>query len=331
MVLAMNCKITFPATESRDELILRKVKSVHIESGWKRLTDTAEIILPRKAIYLDQGKTKVNFYTIKEWFKKGDKVIIELGYNGFYINEFEGYITHISADIPIKIKLEDEMYQLKKLPVNTSFRSTTLNNLLSTIIGNDYEIDALEVNLGALRFSKTTVAKVLEYLKDEYSLYSYMDGNKLVCGKVYADNSDEEPINIHLEKSIVSNDLNYKSKDDLLIKINAVSTLSNGNKVEVTVGDETGEERQLSYYGIDVKSELTKLALEDLKKYKVDGFTGGINAFGVPFFKHGNKINLVSELYPDRDGVYYLEETIIDFNDTPQYRRKGMLGEKVTT
>jgi extradiol dioxygenase family protein len=158
-----------------------------------------------------------------------------------------------------------------------------------------------------------------------------MDGKKLVCGKIYADDSDSETVELHLEKNVVNNDLNYKDKEDVLIRINAVSTLKNGDKIEVTVGDETGEERQLSYYGIEIEAELTKLANEDLKKYKVDGFTGSVKAFGIPFFKHGMKVNLESDLYPDRNGLYYVEETIVDFNDTPNYRRKGQLGDKVTT
>jgi len=330
MTVAMICKITFPETTTRKELVLRNINGIQIQSGWKRLTDTEEITLPRKAIYFFEGKTSTTFKLISNWFKKGDPVIIELGYNQTYVKEFEGYITHVSADIPIKIKLEDEMYQLKKLPVNISLPKTSLKNLLKKIIPG-YEIDALEVELGALKFAKTTVAKVLEYLKDEYSLYSYMDSKKLICGKIYADNSDQEPVKLHLEKNVVNNDLNYKNKEDELIKINAVSTLSNENKIEKTIGNETGEERQLTYYGIEVKAELEKIAKEDLKKYKVDGFSGSIKTFGVTVVKHGMKVDLKSDLYPDRNGLYYVEETVVDFNDTPEYRRKIQLGEKVTT
>lgn len=323
MVLAMISKITFEATDSRKEIIIRKVNSVHIESGWKRLTDTATITIARNVTYFDKHK-------VKETFKKGDPVKIELGYNGNYVTEFEGYISHVSADIPIVIKCEDEMYLLKKLPVNVSLGNTSLNNLLTTICPG-YNIDALEVEIGAQRHPKTTVAKVLEYLKDEYSLYSYIKQKQLVCGKVYADDSDQESIVLHLEKNVVNNDLNYKSKEDVLIRINAVSTLSNGDKIEVTVGDETGEERQLTYYGIELEAEITKLAQEDLKKYKVDGFTGSVKCFGIPVINHGNKIELISDLYPDRNGLYYVEETIIDFTDTAEFRRKVQLGDKVTT
>ena len=318
----MVSKITFAATGTRKEVVVKKVNSIHIESGWKRLTDTATITLPRNVNYFDKHK-------VKETFKKGDKVKIELGYNGNYVTEFEGYIAHVSADIPIVIKCEDEMYLLKKVPVNVSLANASLEELLVTILPG-YDIDALEVEIGAQRFPKTTVAKVLEKLKDDYSLFSYMKGTQLVCGKVYADDSELEPIKLHLEKNVLNNDLNYKNKEDVLIRINAVSTLKNGDKIEVTIGDETGEERQLTYYGIEVKAELTKLANEDLKKYKVDGFTGAVKTYGIPVINHGNKIELVSDLYDDRNGVYYVEETIIDFTDAAEFRRKIQLGDKAT-
>jgi hypothetical protein len=322
MVLAMVSIITFPETDTRKEIVIKKINSVHIESGWKRLTDTAIITLPRNVNYFDKHK-------VRETFKKGDAVKIELGYNGNLVTEFEGYITHVSADIPIVIKCEDEMYLLKKQAVNVSLPNASLEELLVTILPG-YDIDALEVEIGAQRFPKTTVAKVLENLKDDYSLYSYMKGSQLVCGKVYADDSGLEPIKLHIEKNVVNNDLNYKNKEDVIIRINAVSTLKNGDKIEVTVGDETGEERQLTYYGIEIKAELTKLANEDLKKYKVEGFTGSITCFGTPVINHGNKVDLISDLYPDRNGLYYVEETIIDFSESG-FRRKVQLGEKVTT
>ena len=330
MVLAMVANITFLATETRKEIVIKKVTSVHIESGWKYLTDSAIITLPRMATYTQEGKKKLTFKQIKETFAVGDPVKIELGYNGNYAKEFEGYITHVSADIPIVIKCEDEMYLLKKQPVNVSLPNASLEELLTTILPG-YNIDALEVEIGAQRHPKTTVAKVLEYLKDEYSLYSYMKEKQLVCGKVYADDSDQEPINLHLEKNVLNNDLNYKNKEDVLIRINAVSTLKNGDKIEVTVGDETGEERQLSYFGIEVEAELTKLAQEDLKKYKVDGFTGSVKTYGIPIINHGNKVELTSSLYPDRNGLYYVEETVVDFTDNAEYRRNVKLGDKVTT
>lgn len=44
----MCARITFPATDSRTELKLFYVTSVEIASSWKMLTDTADIVIPRK-------------------------------------------------------------------------------------------------------------------------------------------------------------------------------------------------------------------------------------------------------------------------------------------
>jgi len=321
MVVVMSAKITFLKTDSRKEIVIKKITSVKIESSWKMLTDKATIVLPRKVKYFDINN-------IKSTFKKGDPIKIELGYDGKLIKEFEGYVTKVSADIPIVIECEDEMYQLKKIPVNISLKSSSLQNLLNKIVPG-YSVDALEVEIGSQRHAKSTVAKVLKYLQEEFSLYSYMKGKQLVVGKVYADDSDVEPIRLHLEKNVVNNDLNYKSKEDVLIKIIAVSTLKNGDKIEAQIGDEDGEERQLSYYNIELKAELEKLAKEDYKKYKVDGFDGTVKLFGIPIIRHGYKVELKSDLYPDRNGTYYVERTIIDFDDSPQFRRTIQLGDKV--
>ena len=158
----MTAKITFAKTDTRKEIVIKKINSVKIESSWKMLTDKATIILPRNVKFFNKNN-------IKAVFKKGDKVKIELGYNGNLVTEFEGYITKVSADIPIKVECEDEMYQLKKLPVNISLKKTSLKNLISKIVPG-YSVDALEVEIGSQRHPKTTVAKVLKYLQEEYSL-----------------------------------------------------------------------------------------------------------------------------------------------------------------
>lgn len=322
MVLAMVARITFPATETRNKtVVLKKPTAVTVESSWKTLTDIATITMPRNVRDFEKQK-------VSEIFRKDDPVIIELGYNGEYQKEFEGYISKVSADIPVKIECEDEMRVISRIPVNASFQKTTLKGLFQRLLP-DYEVDALEVEIGAVRFAKTNMGKVLQFLKDDYSLHSYMKGKTLVCGKVYSDDSEKDPIVLHLEKNVVNNALNYKNREDVRIRINAVSTLTNGQKIEVTVGDEDGDERQLTYYGIEVLAELEKLANEDLKKYKVDGFDGNVVTFGIPFIQHGDKVQLTSFIYPDRDGTYYVERTKVVFDDSPQYRRTNELGDKV--
>ncbi|KAB8153425.1 hypothetical protein EZY14_009335 [Kordia sp. TARA_039_SRF] len=329
MVFIIISKITFPKTEHRNAIEIRKPNAISINKGWKMLTDTAEIKLPRNVNYF-------NKFDVNKVFRVGDPVIIELGYHPTLVREFEGYITSVSADTPIIIKCEDEMYKLKKLPVNIVTKTMKLEKLLQKIAPK-YQIDALDVEIAPQRFPRTTVAKVLEFLKQEYSLYSYMKGGTLVCGKIYTDDSDIDVVDIDLEKTVVANQLVYKNNEDISIQIIAVSTLRNGGKIEVKVGDEDGEQRELPYYGITSKEALKKIALEDLKKFKIDGWSGSLTTYGLILtnngfvsFDHGAKLRLLSRQYPDRNGINYVESVKIDLSDAPSLRRTAQLGDKAS-
>ncbi|MGB1307534.1 MAG: hypothetical protein ACPG6B_01390 [Oceanihabitans sp.] len=319
MTLAMNIRVTFPAHEGRRELVINKVSSVEIESSLKLLTDKAVIKLPRNVKFFDKNK-------VREVFRRGAPVIIAFGYNGEYVKEFEGYVTQTSASIPIEISCEDEMWKLKQLPVNASFKSVSLQDLLQSVAPN-YSVDALEgVALGGVRFAQTNVAAVLaELQKAPYNLFSYMKGKQLVCGKYYSDDSDQETVNFHLERNAVSNDLNYRSAVDIILKVKGVSVLKDGKKIEVDIGDDGGDVYTLTYYNIEAKAEVKKLLEKDYETKKRGGFDGSFTAFGTPSVSHGMKVKLASQLYPDREGVYYIESVKKTF-DKSKIRQVITLG-----
>lgn len=322
MTVAMTCRLKFPAFKGRAAFEMRKLSSVEIETSWKLLTDTATITLPRKMKDFDRQK-------LRDVFRRGAPVEIWLGYNNENYVEFKGYVTQVSADVPIEIKCEDEMWKVKQLPVNYSSKNVTLKKCLKDILPG-YEMDALEgVQLGAVRFSKTTAGKVLEKLQSEWNLYSYMKGDQVVCGKYYADDSDVSATIFHLEKNCVDNNLQYQRAEDILLKVRAVSTLRNGEKVEITVGDDDGVERQLSYYNITDKEKLKLLANLDYKKSKQDGFDGSFTAFGFPSVQHGQRVKLISQLYEERNGEYYIEGITKSFG-SDGYRQEIKLGGRAS-
>jgi len=320
MILAMNIRVIFKKNDRRGEISTSKVNSAEIENSYKLLTDRAKIVLPRNVRFFDKNK-------VGEVFRRGDEVEIELGYNGNLVSEFKGYVTQVSASIPIVIKCEDEMWKLKQLPVNVSLRSTTLPRLMEQI-ATGYKVNALEVELGKVRFSNTTLAKVLDTLKKEFGLFGYFQNGTLVVGKIFSDNN-EEAVTYHLEKNVVSNRLNYRRAEDIRAKVKAVSVLADGSKKETEVGDEDGTIHQLSYYGISSEEELGKLARNDLDKIKEDGYEGSITVFGIPYVQHGMKANIISDRYPDRNGLYYVESVKVIFNDDPSFRRKVQISKKV--
>ncbi len=318
----MTADILFPAHDGRQAVRIIKPSAVHVESGWELLTDTAVITLPRNVKDYDKSR-------IKEIFMPGRPCEIKLGYNGTNTAEFTGYIVKTSADIPIKIECQDEMWRLKQMPVNISTPSMLLGDFLAKIIPG-YKIDAAEWQMPPQRHVRTTAAKVLEYLKSEYNLYSYFKGKTLVCGKIYDDDIGE-PVKIVLElDGAKGDDLNYRDKDEMRIKIRAVSTLRTGEKLEAVVGDEDGTEQQLAYYGIEVQAELEKAARRDYEQMKKDGLEGGIKLFGTPYIRHGQKVALESILYPERNGIYYVDAVTVDWDESGGYTREIKLNKKAS-
>jgi hypothetical protein len=318
----MTCKIVFHKNERRTDIILNRATEIEIESTWKEMTDRGSLTLPRNVRYFDK-------YNVREVFRKGDAVTIYFGYDGNNEKEFEGYIAEVSADIPIVIKFEDEMFNVRKIPVNFSSANIGLKELLQKIIPG-YEIDALEgVQLGAVRLSKTGIGAVLEKLQSDWGLYTYMRGKTVVCGKYYVDESEYDAISFNLERNCVSTALNYKKKEDVSLKIRVVSTLSNGQKIEVdNIGDKDGNERQLTFYNIEIRAELERLGKLEYEKYKVDKFEGSFAAFGIPTLRHGLKVSIKSNLYNDRNGNYYIEKVVKKFSSSG-IRQDITLGDKV--
>ncbi|WP_269222004.1 hypothetical protein [Flavobacterium sp. IMCC34518] len=319
MTLAMVSKIIFPETATHDEIVIRKCNSVRIESSWELLTDTAVIVLPRNVKDFD----KLN---VKAIFKKGDPVEIYLGYDENLLLEFTGFISEVSADIPVKIKCDDYMYLLKKHSVNVSMKSTKLEDLIKLIIPPGIEYDVADINIGTKRFPNTTAAKILEELQGN-NIYSYFKGKKLIVGKIYSDDVSE-PVVFNFTKNVIDNNLQYKNKEDVIIKIIANSTLPKGKKLKVEYGDDFGTEQHLSYYNITLEAELLKLAKADYDKFKVDGFEGHITVFGTPSVIHGMKAQILSYQYPDRKGLYFIKKVVKEFDDSPKYHQTIDLDKK---
>lgn len=319
----MNAKITVQS-EGRDAFVITMPETVRIEKSWRNLTDTATVTLPRKI--LSEMFQLQDTRQVRTLFPNGAQIKIELGFNGEYYTEFEGYIIRTSDELPFTITCEDAMYLLKRVPVHVATRSTYLPDFIRSI--TDHPVKSIApYELGPMRFANTTVTKVLEYLRDELQLYSYMDKGELVVGEIYADNQSD-PVAINLDLA-TSNNLAYETRENEPVKVTAVSTLANGSKIEVTIGDQGGIEQRTAHYNITSKTDLENLAKEDLRKFNTNRYTGNFETYGDTIVNHGDKVSLSSTIYPERNGLYYCDKTVVYFDNTPRYRREIGLDELV--
>ena len=320
--LIMNAKVVFKATESHPEFYIRRISEVEIETSWKMICSTAQVVLPRNIKDFNQNK-------VKDWFKRGDKVEIYLcyGLDEDLILEFSGYITQVSADYPITIKLEDEMWRLKQIPVNFSSKNEKLKSFVQKYV-TDYPIliDA-EVPLGAVNIKNKTLGEVFKKFQEDLSLYAFIRNGKLVVAKPYSDVTDKVPV-FDLERNCVSNDLNYLSKEERTVKVVAESVQNfakTKKKLKFELGDpdpKTTINKTLSVTTLnDLQAEVKRIY--DL--YKKEGFDGSFTTFGTPSVQHGQKVKITSSLYNDREGVYYIDSIKKKFS-RDGYRQEIELG-----
>lgn len=273
------------------------VHKIEIVSGWESLTDTAVIMLPAN-LKLDKNK-------LKDLIKKGDKVSINYGYDSNMYLAFEGFVSAVKPTIPIEIECEDLMWQLKQIQINDVAKNETITSFLSRNLP-DYEIDAFEVDLPRFIASKITAAKVLDQIKSDFGLRSFIRSGKITIGKQYDPNYAQEKF-VVLNETVKDDDLEYKSKEDVKIKITAISNMANGEKHEVEIGDEDGDSKTLNFYNVPMK-QLKALAEKEAERLIYDGFRGGLTLFGEPFVRQGDILTIQDNEDSDKVGSYWIDE-----------------------
>lgn len=316
MTLAFSCLVSFAAAHGRSEINIRRLISFEIKSGFKSLTGTAEIYFPRNMRNFD--KQKVN-----ELFRKGDPVTISAGYNGNEFEEFNGYILQVSTGFPIVIKCEDEMYNLKRKTVSVSKRASSLKDLLNEI-ASGYKILCDDAAIGSVRYSKKLVSEILDDLKQKMGFYTYFRGEVLVCGRTSIDGGKH--VRVIIEKQ-ASQTLKEKSIEKVYVRVESLQKTGKMLK---------GEKGENNSNGIIIKQpNLKEVEIQRILDTTYDnamkpGLDGELTLWGVPRLEHGMIADLVSNMYPEKNGSYYIDSVKKTVSIEGGYRQIAMLGSKTT-
>lgn len=322
MYKAVAVQVVFPKNkDGRKEFMFKTVNSFKAEGSWKNLTSTAEIVLSKKLFFDPKGK-------VFQLIKSGDPIRLTGGYNGEYFDEFVGFVSRVKDDLPVTLYCEDNMYLLKRVQVNKSYSSVKLETLLKDIVPSQFKIDAMDVELGSLLISRSTVAQVLQELKDKFGIYSYFVGDTLVSGKIYFDNPNTQVVKYEFTVNVISNTLEYRNKEDLKLKVTMTSHMSDGKRKHVTVGDPEGQEQKLVCSNIESETELKKLAEKELARLQIDGYSGSIKGYAVPFVKHGYTVTIINKEFPERQADCYVDSVTTILDDHGHYTRDVTLGPR---
>lgn len=306
---------------------------VKIKSSWNELTDTCTLTIPRKVKWTQQDLVAGD----QPALALGDAVTIELGYNFQYSTYFQGVVTAISAQTPVEIECQDVMWLMKQVTHNKAYgKNTKLNTIIADLqstynksdIYKKYKIpvefipygnietatttdDGKQTQIGELRCNNVTIAFILDTLKGKLGLPSFAREGKIYTGLAYYANqrSDVERI---FNYNIISDSLEYKRSEDTKIKLVVKNNDKDRNIATVEVGDADGATRTLFVSGLS-ESEMRKVGLKELEKYKYTGWFGSFETFGDVFIKHGDVVNIIDNVITDRNGKYYVKSVETTF------------------
>lgn len=286
---------------------------LEINQSIDTLTDTCTIKLPRR-VYRNGKLINLAEDTMngQPFFKRGDKVIVKLGYGNTLKTRFIGYLRDIKSGVPITISCDDSMFLLKKGKIKQSFKECKVEDILKAILTEGMDYKAVDCTLGAFNINNASPAKVLESLKSD-GVYSYFrnvtkNGETkpvLYAGLAYwAD--DRKTRKFKFGVNIINgDDLAYRKNEDILLKVKATSIQPDNSRKEVEVGDEEGEVRTVFKYKIGLE-DLRQFANSELERFKYTGFRGTIPTFGEPAMEKGDVADISgSEYYPD--GKYLIK------------------------
>ena len=288
--------------------IFRSVCEVEVNSSWDNLTDTAKITLPAKLKWKGKHLVSGNDPLIK----RGDPVSIELGYDFDYRTVFEGYLVDVKVKTPLEFICEDAMWKLKQKVITKSYRQVSLKQLLTDI--SPLKFECPDFNLGQFRISKATVAQVLEELKKTYGLRCWCRDGKLYVGTPYSSRTNPSPVTreFSFQENVPEDDLIYQRQEDVKLKVKGISVMPNNKRVEVEVGDPNGEQRTLHYYN-KTEAELKAILKNEIERLKYEGYRGSFTAFGEPFVRHSDRVELKDRRFTDRKGRYWIKAVTYKF------------------
>lgn len=304
------------------------VHTCSIVEDTETLTDTCELELPKNISW--EGHTNKKGHPP---IKRGDKVIVQLGYDGNLQTRFVGFVRSVDAHTPVRIKCEDSMFLLKQTKLlPKSFKNASLKDVISYFLqgtGIEFQLIDKQIQIGKYRIVKDTISQELQELKEKYLLSSYFRniGGKTVLyvGLKYPFDNRKKVVFVH-GKNIITEELEYRKKEDIRVKVEAVSFGKKHKKTTIEIGDKDGDIIKIRIDGL-TEEELKKYALQALERYKRSGFKGSFETFGTPEVRKCDMVDITAS--DGNTGVYLVKKNEVTFG-VNGYRQNITLDQAIS-
>lgn len=202
-----------------------KANSVTWKCGTGNFTDTCAITLPLSPYVRKQGAKTGQANGVMETnggaqmkrvnsvpFKRGDEVVVALGYDQRNVEVFRGYVLKVNFADNMVIECEGYAYLLREKYFTKSYEKTTLKKILMDLTaGTGIKLSPRmdDVPLSSVWFKNSPALKVLEWVQKELCCRVFFDGEYLYAGAskfVYADptrSQDAVKLRVGLHHSFV--------------------------------------------------------------------------------------------------------------------------------
>lgn len=301
--------------------------SVTIKESVENLTSTAEIKLPATCYNLP-------IKNIQE-IKRGNNVVINLGYNNNLKTEFIGYINNIeTTPSGLVINCEDSIYIFRQTTLKDEVLiAPTIKDIINKVIAQVDNSIKLECDY-TFEYDKFTIQTatgldVLQQIQNECKCGIYFKENTLHVHPVYTENYGTAKYN--MSKNVDRNgfSLKFKDKEDRKLKVVVKGKNKNGETIECKpVGEGGGDTITFDYKGITTIDQLTNIATEIYNRDSYTGYEGSFQSWLNPICHSGYRAELIDETDPELNGTYFVKsvETSVSCSGGV---RKIELGKKI--
>jgi hypothetical protein len=312
--------------------VISFVTEIETNESWENNTDTAKVTLPRRILFVDGTFAKEDLdQNVAPLFKRGDPVTISIGYERPE-EVFTGFVTRVGTTAPIEVECEDLMWKLKQQAYLKSWTNFKLPELIADLMkgtGIPYKVTIkTPYGLGRLRVKgRPNKAQVLDLLRDQYSIQSFIRNGTLYVGDAYPTELRKK-VDIRFDRHVVDSSLEYRNKEDHRVKV-TVKTIRNKKSFEAVAkgSDEDGDQINITRHDLDpahLQAEADRL----LPLYKYEGFEGTATIFGTPLVRHGDEVKLFDPEVKDNRGSYLIKSVARRFGQNG-YRQVIEIDQRV--
>jgi hypothetical protein len=321
-MFSLTAKITIISEKT---WVFTRISSCEIERDIENITAKCTLLLPRRTKWHGEKSIPV---------KRGDKISVELGYDGVNETVFTGYITKVTTKTPVEIVCEDEMYLLKNTATKKkSYADANLKTLLREQLPKDIKVEVFSTQtIGKYVVNADTVSQLLGALAESGFIF-FFKNKTLYAGMVFDHSAQlngakqlfmEGGMNNYQDGNIIDDsELLWNDENSINLRIKASGTDKSGKKITLEVGDKDGELRSFFKYNT-TKEELKAEATKKLTQWKVSGFSGSFTTFGAKPVYLLDLIKIKTAEHPESGGYRVIKNTITYGDDG--YRQNIAIG-----